>query len=72
MKNKWSERKLIMQKTVEQIADEIGVDTQAVNDFLTAHRIRASREESHAKYYDEATQVYLKKFIEPTEKEKAQ
>lgn len=61
-----------MLKTSEQIAGEIGVDAQAVDAFLIAHKIRAALEDGRAKYYDEATQVYLRTFVKPTEKERAQ
>lgn len=49
-----------MLRTVEQIAVEIGVDVQAITDFLTVHKIRAACEDGQSKYYDEATQAYLR------------
>jgi len=61
-----------MLRTVEQIAVEIGVDAQAIKKFLTAHKIRASREDGLDKYYDESTQAYLRTFVKPMGKEKEQ
>jgi hypothetical protein len=63
---------MIMLRTVEQIAVEIGVDAQAIKNFLTTHKIRASREDGQDKYYDEATQAYLRTFVKSTGKEKKQ
>ena len=53
-------RKMLMLRTEEQIAVEIGVDVQVIKEFLTAHKIRAAREDGQKKYYDEATQAYLR------------
>lgn len=61
-----------MLRTAEQIACIIGVETQSVTDFLNAHKIRASRQEGQAKYYDEATQCYIRMQVELINRENRQ
>lgn len=63
-----------MLRTAEQISDLIGIDTQAVSEYLASHKIRASREEGQDKLYDESTQAYLRTviFAKPTHKETEQ
>lgn len=49
-----------MQRTVEQIAQETGIEAQEVRNFLAAHKIRATGRDGAVDYYDECSQFYFK------------
>lgn len=49
-----------MEKTIKEMADELGVDKQRVYRFLVRHRITASSEVMRTKRYDEAAQTLVK------------
>jgi len=46
-------------KTIKQIADELGVDKQKVYRFITKNHITASSEVVQSKYYDESAQSLI-------------
>jgi IS30 family transposase len=56
-----------MQKTIKQIADELGVEKQKVYRFIKRNHINEAHQENGVMYYDEAAQNLLnKEFLKNT------
>ena len=50
-----------MEKTIKQIADEIGISKQKVYRYIQKTGIKEARQEGQVKWYDEAAQTQIKK-----------
>lgn len=50
-----------MEKTIKQIADEIGISKQKVYRYIQKSGIKEARQEGQVKWYDEAAQTQIKK-----------